>query len=267
MLRATMAALTFTHLQMQALSQSLAQQRADALAGGVDAVLAERGTATTAAPEARLQALCALTLAPLAGNPAAAALSVDVAHAAMLLQHALDAGAPYRETHAAAMLAAAAALGALWFIDPRLLRGDEGLSNTEADADTVRQLADPALGGRFETASARALRLAPRLQHALREAAADDWSPAALRLIADAAWDDGSDPGWLERFVGRERRLIDAADITDGRLTALCIAGDLAFGLGRCVRLLGRAPAGHDAAALADHLQGALHGLVRRAVG
>jgi len=91
-------------------------------------------------------------------------LSVDVIQTRDWLLAALQAGVPYDETLAAALLNAAAALGALWFIDDRLLPLDEQLPLHDMQTlplQTWPTLMTIAQGDHFQLAADRGRSCAP----------------------------------------------------------------------------------------------------------
>lgn len=250
------------------------RQRATGLAAQVDAALPE---ARRADPAARLAEVTRQVLQRQPPGALGAAIGVDVRQTSQWLALALAEGVRLDEPRAAALLHAAAALGALWFVDDRLLRPPEQLPVQPTLAATMVQLLGQAQGERFRVAGAAELQLRPGTQLWLRQVLAAPDDPDAARALATAAfraWHDEAAPDdqeldpaqpgpaqqALQRFMQRERTLATQAGITDAALQRLCGAGDLALGQGRCVRLLAAHPevAAADAAAW---LKGLLHDL------
>jgi hypothetical protein len=246
--------------------------------------ISTRANGASDPPEAaaRLAALANDAVASLAPLGALGAIvAVDVHQTADWLKLALDAGFAYRETRAAALLHGAAALGALWFIDERLLPASEMLPAQATMDRTIGQLLAAPQEARFQRAAEQELRLRDGLRFALGHAFADGLSDEALRELAAAAFavdaPEGNEPepggaqgdGWVEemtaRFMARERAALNHAGVSDPALVALCIAGDLTLGLGRCVRLLTRQRDKLDAAGRLAWLERAVHELAELA--
>lgn len=245
--------------QVHLLAKERVHARARLWAARVDEGLppAQRGD-----PPARLAALTRAVIDAL--GPQASFEAADVNHASRALLAALHAGAPWSDTRAAAQLHAAAGLGALWYIDDRLLPPERQIElATGRPEDVLPLLAEPQ-GARFKQAAARAHLLGPGVRMALHRALAQDCSDAALHALMQAAFaptettdDAGEDdegatieqiddtPLWpsdAPAFVGRARSLQAQAGLRDPALCRLCLAGDLALGLGRCTRRLAADP-------------------------
>jgi hypothetical protein len=287
-----MAGLQISQSQASALSGELVVRHARALSHGVDAHLHQTGQGADpprkdAAPGAtRLKALHAVLRADLftkAGNPAPF-LAIDLDQCAQRLDLALQAGWTYREHAAAGQLSAAAALGLRWLGDERLCLPADPLTDPDPESPATEALpepigpeallawADTSWSARFALAAQRAEALwVPvryALDHALAQARVGPIPPDALRSLADAVF-TAEQVEHLTRFIATERALLaqaglDGTRLGDRRVESLCIAGDLAFGLGRCVRLaLAAGPAGAGGAPdrLVNHLREALHAL------
>ncbi|WP_418315443.1 hypothetical protein [Piscinibacter sakaiensis] len=225
-----------------------------------------------AAPQ--LKALHAELRAQLQQKAGGAAphLVVDLDHTARQLLRALQAGAGYREPAAAALMTAAAALGALWLGDDRLcIDGEQSVPPLAepVEATALRDWAEASWAERHRFASRRAHALQLPVRYALAHAVeSGGFDSQTLRSIADAVF-DASQQDSLRRFLGAERALIaaaglDAQTIGDRQVEAVCLAGDLAFGLGRFVRIAVAARSAGQAAsadALTDHLREALDAL------
>jgi hypothetical protein len=176
-------------------------------------------------------------------------LAVDVWQTRDWLGEDLAAGAPYRETRAAALLNGALTLGAAWFADDRLLPATDQLAMAEDfDCPSVR-LMETALAERFDTAARREEMLRPGLLAGL------DWflrrrpSAEAIAPLIDAAFpqegtevivedDDRYQNPAAKRFLGKETALLGHQGVVQQAMRDLSLAGDLVLGLGRCVRLL-----------------------------
>lgn len=253
-----MSALQISPEQSSALSDDVVRRhtlkltrKADARMPTPDAVPAD---APPAAP--RLKALHAVLRADLDTRfgPVAEHLAVDLDHCADQLALALSAGAAYREPAAAALMTAAAALGARWLGDERLCidRSDEGeegdgnelsvraLPEPHEPAD-VRAWAEASWASRFQLASRRSRELLVPTRYAMGRAIALDFNTESLRSLADAVFEP-TEVEALTRFLAEERGLLAAAGLDsrslgDRRIESLCIAADLVYGLGRFVRL------------------------------
>jgi hypothetical protein len=204
-------------------------------------------------------------------------LAVDVHQTAAWLRMALQAGAPYRESRALALLHTAAALGALWFRDDRLLAPADMLPLRDTIEHTIGGLLESPQGARFRQAAQAGEHLRDGLRFALRHTLADGLSAGSERALMAAAFvghapqdEEETDRARDERtpseqsaasFVGHERSLLSQAGIVERELQALCVVGDLAFGMGRCVRLLARAGHTLDAGARAAWLARAIAAL------
>ena len=233
-------------------------------------------------PAARLTTLTRAVLADL--PPDALFEAADVRHAADALASALRAGAPWSDTRAAAQLHAAAGLGALWFMDGRLLPPEQQIDAAPDRPEALSRLLAEPQGKRFKLAAVSAQRLGPGLRMALHRALAQQCSDPALYALADAAFappDSVADteidtdesatervddlPVWppaAHAFMAHARELQVRAKLADPVLSRLCLAGDLALGLGRCGRLLAAAPPRAPAEAI-GFLTEALHATTR----
>lgn len=268
--------------QDSTLSADLVKRHAQALEKRVADRLTADGPAPADAPPglARLKALHAVLRNQLDADAGDAApiVAVDLDHCARQLASALTAGAMLREPAAAALMWAAALLGARWMGDERLCahgpQDDDveplpaarheatGTSATAeplpepADAAGLRDWAEGHWGERFRLASRRSEALRVPTRYAIEHAMSADFAPAGLRTIADAVFGAGE----VERLTGfleTERGLLvsaalDARSLGDPRIERLCIGGDLVYGLGRFVRL---AQAFRSAPPDIDHLE------------
>lgn len=218
------------------------EQRRQALRDSIDA--AARATAATAQLPVRVGAIAALVRARCADFPHAGRwLAVDLDAAAAALGDDLAAGLPCDEALAATLLSAAVAMGAGWTADWRLC------SNARPPAASLLALSRQPGGGlqlRLDAAM-----LAAQALHGPGVAAWKAWqaapdAPRAERGLRRAVF--GRDAARADAFIAAETALLDAAGLDGAALRALCIAADMAFGHGRCVRiahqaqLAGRAP-------------------------
>lgn len=265
--------------QVRQLARERAQARARHWSAQVDAGVdpAERQD-----PQARLAALARSILADL---PEGAVFeAADLRQTTRVLAQALRAGAPWSDTRAAAQLHGAAAIGSLWYMDDRLLEPQDQFVPDPARPDALAPLLAEPQGQRFKRAALRAEWLGAGLRMGLHRALAQQCSDDALRNLVRNAFpspdadDDGGEPEdeadaeqvgdvpeWpadARDFIARARDLQEQAGITDPVLRRLCLAGDLAFGLGRCVRLLASSP-NRPPAEAADFLTEALHAATR----
>lgn len=270
--------------QLQHMAQRLFHARALHWQTQVDAAVPAPQRAD---PHARLAALTQVVLSRL---PAGAEFQAsDVTQASQWLTLALQAGAPWREARANALLHAAAALGAQWCEDDRLLAVADQVALQPGQAATLLPLLAEPQGQRFKRAASREHALAPGLRMALHRCLQADCSDAALQhlvLVAFAPDEDGVDTGagveaadatpdldddsppWppeAQRFIDHERQLQAQANVRDPALARLSLAGDLVLGLGRCVRLLSHWAAAKPAPATPpiDTLREALHAATR----
>ena len=206
--------------------------------------------------------------------------AADVRQTAHGLALALRAGAPWSDTRAAAQLHGAAGLGSLWHMDDRLLAPGDQFEPEPGRPDALAPLLAKPQGERFKRAAVRAQWLGPGLRMALHRALALQCADAALHALISVAFatpDDtaegdegapeqvGDNPEWpaaAHPFMARARDLQARAGVGEPGLTRLCLAGDLALGLGRCVRLLASAPPRPPAEAI-DFLTEALHAATR----
>jgi hypothetical protein len=262
--------------QAARIGQQQAQARVRHWQGLADAALpAERRSD----PRARLQVLARAVAR--AQGPQAAVLGVDVLQTAQWLDLALQRGTAWREARALALLHGAAALGALWFLDDRLLPAAQQLPLKATLEDTVVQLLAQPQGLRFKQAADRERALRPGLRLAWQQVLVQDLSPNAAHTLASAAFaappaqeaeadappepeadaEDTGPPPAQAAFMAHERRLQAQAGLQDGALAAWCLAADLVLGLGRSVRMMSLAPA--DVPARLAWLKETLHALAR----
>ena len=270
--------------QLQDFAQRLVRARAQHWQAQVDQALPAEKRQD---PIARLAALTRVMLAQRPPGDVFQAAELDLA--ARWLALALQAGAPWREARAGAMLQAAAGLGAQWFQDDRLLPAQVQLGIDTRQASALLPLLAEPQGKRFKQAAQRAQALAPGLRMALHRALQADCDDAALQrlvLVAFAPPDEPDDPAlaaqadeatpdtdeltppWppeAQRFIDHERRIQAEAGLSDPATARLCLAGDLVLGLGRCVRLLQQAAAStpRPATPPIDTLREALHATTR----
>jgi hypothetical protein len=265
--------------QMQEMHALWTQDRALQWQRRVDAAVPR---ALAASPAARLAALADAVIsdirsqAPLA--PLDAFLAVDVRQTADWLQAGLAAGVSYREIRAAALLLGAAALGALWFVDDRLLPTDQLLApggespRPEMLGRSPARLMAAPQGARFREARTRERQLRPGLRLALQQALEGGLTPELARTLLVAAFDEGdledsvaeerpASAAASERFMTNERSLLAQAGIAERDLQTLCMAGDLVLGLGRCARLLSGQGAELAGQSRVDWLRGAIDDL------
>jgi hypothetical protein len=270
-----------SNAQLTHMAQHLFQARALHWQTQVDRALPP---ARQADPQARLEALTQVVLDDLPAGDEFQAIEVTLA--SRWLTAALQAGAPWREARANALLHAAAALGAQWCQDDRLLPVAEQVPLQPDRFDTLLPLLAQPQGQRFKRAALREHALAPGLRMALHRCLQADCSDVALQHLvwvafapedeaagADAEADDTPDqdadtPPWppeAQRFIDHERRLQAEAGVREPALARLSLAGDLVLGLGRCVRLLSRWAAAQPARTTPpiDTLREALHAATR----
>lgn len=206
--------------------------------------------------------------------------AADLHQASRALSQAIRAGAPWNDTRAAAQLHAAVALGSLWYMDDRLLDPPAQLIPDPARPDALVPLLAEPQGQRFKRAAVRAEWLGAGLRMALHRALQQQCGDAALHDLVRNAFppaDEGEDaddseteqvgdrPEWppdARDFIARSQDLLAQAGVTDPVLSRLCLAGDLAFGLGRCARVLAAAP-NRPPAAAAAFLTEVLHAATR----
>ena len=262
-----MAGLQISRQQAGELSDDVVRRHALTLTRQTDAQLITAAPMPADAPPAaaRLSALHAVLRSDLDAKtgPVAKYLAVDLDHCAGQLALALQAGAASREPAAAALMSAAAALGARWLGDERLCiartdaeddeddedDGDAGDSAADAvwaqpeprEPEELRQWAEASWSGRFQLAARRGRALQVPTRYALRRAIEHGFTAESLRSVADAVFEP-AEVDALTRFLTEERELIagaglDSRSLGDRRVESLCIAGDLVFGLGRLVRL------------------------------
>lgn len=235
--------------QVSQLKDGQAQSRARHWQAVADAALPP---ARRQDPQARLKVLA--DAVAQAQGPQASALGIDVQQTAQWLALGLQQGVAWRETRALALLHAAASLGAMWFVDGRLLPPAQMLSLQATLEATASNLLAQAHGQRYKAAAERERERRPALRQALARVLAAPDDAAALQALSLAAFaghagpapaeeaeDQPTHPG-LEQFLQRERALLAAAGVQDKPLATLCVAGDLAFGQGRCIRMLAAAP-------------------------
>jgi len=247
--------------QLRVLSDAIAQRharevrravdrRADALRGGRDASLG------------RLTALRDLVAEKCeASAPSGRYLVAEVDFTAVLLRSELEKGASYNESRAEALLHAAVGLGAGWFIDSRLLEMSDFSSPAGGSSSQPRGLLAADLGVRFERAAAQAESRSAAVLHGLNDALKEACSPASLRTLCETVFGAGREDA-LTHFMNTEKQLLQRAQIVAPQLQALCVAGDLALGMGRCARLLSQFCAGDDADRRIRSLTGMINGLV-----
>lgn len=262
------------HLTTEQLSD-LRQRRVQAQAAQVvTAVDQGLGDAERHAPRQRLLALARLVTAGL--PPGARLAAADVQLTAQGLDQALAQGAPWRDTRAAALLHAAAALGAHWFIDQRLLTLADRLPALPPGLSPWPALIAAPQGARFQRAARRERHLRPGLRAALFPLLGPaEPTPQRLQPMLWAAFSPAGDeadptddadsdpreaavhsdtpalpPGVREEaqaFVAHARAALAEAGASTPALSLIGVAADLAFGLGRGARWLAMAPPGLDA--------------------
>lgn len=243
--------------QLRAVSDAVARRHANELRRTVDGGVAPGGQRE--APAERLRVLRDLVLAQCEAIPGAGGhLGPELDLCATLLRSELRRGAGYNEARAQAHLYAAAALGAMWFVDSRLLALDS-LPPLDAGAAGMPSLLEQDLSGPFRRAAQRAEARFPALSFGLRRALDEGCSPESLRALCDTAFDGAREP--FDYFMHAERRLLQRADGIAPAAHPACIAGDLAFGMGRCVRWAARRVAGTAPEAQSKALTEMLHGL------
>jgi len=247
--------------QLRVLSDAIAQRhasevrrtvdrRADALRGGRNAPLARlRGLRDLVAEKCEASGTSGRYLVP------------ELDFAAALLRSELEKGASCNESRIEALLSAAVALGAWWFIDSRLLELRDFFSPAGGPPNQPSGLLALDLGKRFELATAQAQSRSVAATHALKEALKDGCSQAAMRALCEAVF-DAQRPDALAHFMNNEKLLLQHARIAAPSLQTLCLAGDLAFGMGRCVRLLSQFCPNDTADQRVGMLTGMIHGLV-----
>lgn len=246
--------------QLQDLSNAIAQrqaakvrwavdQRMDALGGGRDA------------PLSRLRALRDLVAEKCeASGPSGRYLIAEVDFTAALLRSELEKGASYNESRAEALLHGAVALGAWWFIDSRLLELRDFFSPAGGSSNQPRGLLATDLGTRFERAAAQAESRSAAVLHGLKEALKNGCSPASLRTLCEGVFGAERHDA-LTHFMSTEKQLLEGAQIGAPELQGLCLAGDLALGMGRCARLLSRFCTNDAADRRVGMLTGIINGL------
>lgn len=232
-------------------------QRRQALRDSFDE--AARTAAGTAQLPVRVEAVAAVVRARCADFPQAGRwLEADLDTSAAALCDDLAAGLRCDEALAATLLSAAMAMGATWFADWRLC------SSGGAPAASLLALSRQPGGGL--QARLDAAMLAAQALHGAGVAAWKAWhadpdAPRAARGLRRAVF--GRDAARADAFVAAETALLDAAGLHDGPVRALCIAADMAFGHGRCLRIAHRAQAGGRAPL--NEVTEACHGLVQDA--
>ena len=308
-----MPALQISQQQSAAMSTDLVRRHASLLSRRADAQMPVIDPAMADLPSSapRLKALHSVLRSELPAKAGAAApfIAIDLDHCARKLFVALKAGAAFREPAAAALMSSAAALGARWLGDERLFtrglesadepdlerrEGQQGIADVSLHAlpdslepDSLKEWAETNWAAHYRQASQRNRGMRVQTQYALAHAVANDFSPQALRTIADAVFRPDEIEG-LTRFLGEERSLLAAAGLDskalgDRRIEMLCTGADLVFGLGRFVRLAQAAtaqtvkahatanetkpsatPVGLDAERLNIHLREALNALAEQ---
>lgn len=244
-----MPSLRISEHQAAELSDDMVRRHAVALGRRTDARAAGNETVPAGLPPdaPRLKALHLVLRGDLQQQSGEAApyLAVDLEHCARQLLRALQAGAVYRETAAAALMSAAAGLGASWLGDERLCV--DGHQAVPALPDPVepaalREWAEASWADRHRFASQRSRALLLAVRYAIaRVNERDGFDAQGLRSLADVIF-EAAEEDRLRRFLASERGLLMAAGLDarthgDRRVESLCLAGDLAFGLGRFVRL------------------------------
>jgi hypothetical protein len=216
---------------MRLLTQSVLDRRSAELRQRVDALERPDGRGT---PSARLAALADLARQRTAGfQQAAPWLMLEIDHATAALQDTLADGMPYDEVLAAALLSGAAAIGAGWPGDPRLCTAGTELA---ASLRALWRSSSGCVAARLTAAMERAETLHAPGADALARWLADRAAARAARNLRRAVFGDADAPG-ATVFEAAEAAALDAADLHDAALRGLCIAGDMAFGQGRCVRV------------------------------
>ncbi|WP_425261045.1 hypothetical protein ACPOLB_09235 [Rubrivivax sp. RP6-9] len=232
-------------------------QRRQALRGSIDA--AARSTPGAAHLPVRVDAVAALVRARCADFPHAGRwLALDLDAAAAALGDDLAAGLRCDEALAATLLSAAVAMGAAWHADWRLC------GHGAPPAASLLVLSRQPGGGL--QARLDAAMLAAEALHGVGLAAWKAWqaapdAPRAGRGLRRAVF--GRDAARADAFIAAETALLDAAGLDGAPLRALCIAADMAFGHGRCVRIAQRAQAAGRAPL--NEVTEACHGLVQDA--
>ena len=245
--------------QLRVLSDAIAQRHAREVRRAVDR-RTDALRASRDAPVARLRALRDLVAEKCeASGPAGRYLVPEVDFTAALLRSELEKGASCNESRAEALLNAAVALGAWWFIDSRLLELRDFFSRGSPNQPPGLLAVD--LGTRFERAAARAESRSAAVMYALKEALKDGCSAAAIRTLCEKVFSaDRQDA--LTHFMSTEKQLLQRAQIALPQLQALCLAGDLALGMGRCARLLSQFCPNDAADQRVGTLTGMIDGLV-----
>ena len=238
---------------MRLLSQAVLAQRGAELKRRADAIQAGDS------PADRIAALAELArrrTATFARSGPWLALEVDAAEQQLL--EVQGAGLPWDEPLAAALLHAAAALGAGWPADLRLCEGGHAPeASLLALWRAVRPAAD--IAARLDAAMARAEALQAPCADALARWLAEPQAPRARQRLRRAAF--GDDDSRSAAFEAAETAALAAAGLHDTTLRTWCIAGDTAYGQGRCVRIAKRA-AGAGRHPM-DDVSEACHGLVQ----
>lgn len=303
-----MPALQITQQQSSAMAADLVRRHAALLTRRADANMPAVDPALTDLPPAapRLKALHTVLRSelPAKAGPAAPFVAVDLDHAARQIFLALKAGAAFREPAAAALMTAAAALGARWLGDERLYtRGLDAEAIDPADPErragavdafeplpepvepaALKAWAETSWAARYGQASRRNRGMRVQTRYALTHAMTTGFTPQTLRTIADAVFRP-DEVDRLTRFLGEERALLAAAGLDgqalgDRRVELLCVGGDLVYGLGRFVRIAQAAsattqpvagagaptagPAVPDVESLNNHLREALNALAEQ---
>jgi len=110
----------------------------------------------------------------------------------------------------------------------------EALPPRDGGAAAMPSLLAQDLSARFLRAARRAEARSSAVSFGLRRALGEGGSPESLRALCEAVFDGAREP--FEYFMHAERRLLQRADSIAVAAHPACIAGDLAFGMGRCIR-------------------------------
>jgi hypothetical protein len=193
-------------------------------------------------------------------GPSGQYVSIEIHFTSTLLRAEIERGGSYDENRASGLLLAAASLGALWFVDSRLLDPRDFFSPTDGGAGRLQGLMAVDLGPRFESALGLAQSRAQAVEHALRHALEESCSSSSLRLLSESVF-AAERCDALTHFMSAEKQLFQRAEIVTPALQALCLAGDLALGMGRCTRLVSRYCATDSTERRIEILSGILNGM------
>jgi hypothetical protein len=245
--------------QLRTISDAIVRRHATDLQRSVDLRVAPDDERKTS--HARLRALRDIVVEKCeAIGSSGQYVSTEIDFTTALLCSELEKGGSYDENRANGLLFAASSLGALWFIDSRLLDPREFFSPNDGRAGRVQGLMAVDLGARFEGASAVAQSRSQAIEHALRYALEEACSSSSLRLLSESVFPEERCDA-MTHFMSAEQQLLQRAEIVPPALQALCLAGDLAFGMGRCARLLSRYCATDRTERRIEILSGILNGL------